>query len=56
MRFKVLTAAIMKMTAFWNDVAACILVEIDRRFGDDYCFHLKSDRRCIEKFKVLTAT
>jgi hypothetical protein len=31
MRFQVLTAASMKMTAFW-DIVPCSLVEVDRRF------------------------
>jgi hypothetical protein len=31
MKFQVLTAVSMKMTAFW-DIAQCSLVEVDRRF------------------------
>jgi hypothetical protein len=37
-RFQVLTAASMKMTAFWN-TAPCSLVEVDRRFRGAYCLH-----------------
>jgi hypothetical protein len=37
-RFLVLTAASMKITVFW-DVAACCLVETDRRFRGVYCLH-----------------
>jgi hypothetical protein len=37
-RFQVLTTAIMKTVVFW-DVAACSLVEIDRRFRGAYCLH-----------------
>jgi hypothetical protein len=36
MRFQALTAASMKLTAFWS-IAPCGLVEIDRRFRDAYC-------------------
>jgi hypothetical protein len=32
----------MNMTIFW-DIASCILVEIDRRFGDAYCLHHHGD-------------
>jgi hypothetical protein len=35
-RFKVLAAASMKMTVFW-DVAPCCLVEVYRRFRGTYC-------------------
>jgi hypothetical protein len=35
-RFRVLTAASMKMTVFW-DVATCSLVEVYRRFRGAYC-------------------
>jgi hypothetical protein len=36
-RFQVLTAASMKMAAFW-DVAPCSLVKVYRRFGGACCF------------------
>jgi hypothetical protein len=36
--FQVLTAASMKMTAFW-DVAPRSLVEVDRRLRGAYCLH-----------------
>jgi hypothetical protein len=35
-RFQVLTAPSMNMTALW-DIAACSLVEVDRRFSGAYC-------------------
>jgi hypothetical protein len=41
-RFKVLTAASMKMTAFW-DIAPCSLIEVDRRFRGAYCVHHQGD-------------
>jgi hypothetical protein len=37
-RSQVLTAASMKMTAFW-DIALCSLVEVDRRFRGAYWLH-----------------
>jgi hypothetical protein len=37
-RFQVLTAASMKVTAFW-DIAPCSLVEVDRRFRRVYGFN-----------------
>jgi hypothetical protein len=42
MRFQIITAASMKMTVFW-DIAACSLVEIDRRFRGDFCLGLMMD-------------
>jgi hypothetical protein len=30
------------MAVFW-DVAPCSLVDIDRRFRGDYCFHYQGD-------------
>jgi hypothetical protein len=41
-RFQVLTAASLKMTAFW-DVAPCSVVEVGRRFRDAYCLHHEGD-------------
>jgi hypothetical protein len=41
-RFKVLTATSMKMTAFW-DVAPLSLVEVDQCFRDAYCLHHQGD-------------
>jgi hypothetical protein len=41
MRFQVLTAESMKITAFW-DIAPRSL-EVDRRFGEAYCLHLEND-------------
>jgi hypothetical protein len=41
-RFHVLTAATMKVTAFW-DVEPCSLFEVDRRFRGAYCFHQQGD-------------
>jgi hypothetical protein len=35
LRFHVLTAAGVKMTAFW-DIAPCSVVEVDRRLKDAY--------------------
>jgi hypothetical protein len=37
-RFQVLTAASMKIRAFW-DIAQCNLVRVDRRFTGAYCLH-----------------
>jgi hypothetical protein len=37
-KFQVLTAAIMRMTVFW-DVAQCSLVEVYRRFRGTCCLH-----------------
>jgi hypothetical protein len=42
MRFRVLTAASMKMIVFWN-VAPCNLVDIYRRFGGAYCLQGPDD-------------
>jgi hypothetical protein len=42
MRFQVLTAASMKMTAVWN-VAPCSLIEADRRIRGVYCLHHHPD-------------
>jgi hypothetical protein len=39
-RFQVLTAPSMKMTAF-RDVAPCSLVEVDGCFRGAYCLHLQ---------------
>jgi hypothetical protein len=39
---KVLTAASMKMTGFWDD-EPCSLVGIDRRFVGVYCLHHQSE-------------
>jgi hypothetical protein len=36
--FQVLTAAIMKMTAF-SDIMPCSLIEVHRCFRDAYCLH-----------------
>jgi hypothetical protein len=44
MRFKVLTAACMKMAVFW-DVAPCGLVEVYRRFRGACCPHHRSSIR-----------
>jgi hypothetical protein len=41
-RLQVLTAASMKMTAFW-DIARCSLVKVDRRFRHAYCLHQNDD-------------
>jgi hypothetical protein len=38
MRFQVVTAASMKIRAFW-DIALCTLVGADRRFREVYCLH-----------------
>jgi hypothetical protein len=37
-KFQVLTAANMKVRAFWNR-ASCSLVEVDRSFRGMYCLH-----------------
>jgi hypothetical protein len=50
-RFQVLTAAIMKMTAFW-DIAPCSLIEGDRRFRGVYCHH-QGDRPSFQKAVIL---
>jgi hypothetical protein len=41
-RLQVLTAAIMKIRAFW-DVAPCSLVGVERRFRGAYCLHHQGD-------------
>jgi hypothetical protein len=41
-RFQVLMAATMMMTAFWSTVP-CSLVEVDRRFRGAYGLHHRSD-------------
>jgi hypothetical protein len=41
-RFQVLTAASMKIRAFW-DMAPCSLVAVDRRFRGAYCLHHQGD-------------
>jgi hypothetical protein len=41
-RFYVLAAANVKITAFW-DVAPCSVVEIGRRFKGAYCLHHQGD-------------
>jgi hypothetical protein len=41
-RFQVLTAASMKMTAFWK-IVPCSLAEVDTRFRDAYCFYRPDD-------------
>jgi hypothetical protein len=38
-----LTAAIVKMTAFWEGRRSCSLVEVDRRFKGAYCVHQQGD-------------
>jgi hypothetical protein len=43
MRFKVLTAANMKMTAF-SVAASRNTAEIDRRFKDAYCLHHQGNK------------
>jgi hypothetical protein len=43
-RFQVLTVTSMKMTVSL-DVAACDLVETDRRFGSVYCLHRQGYER-----------
>jgi hypothetical protein len=43
LRFHILAAGSMKMTAFW-DIVPCNLVEEDRCFGGTYCFHHQGDR------------
>jgi hypothetical protein len=40
-RFQVLAATVMKMTAFW-DTAPCSLVEVHRRFRGAYCPYPRS--------------
>jgi hypothetical protein len=42
MRCQVLTAASIKVIAFW-DIAQCSLVEIDLRFRGGYCLHHQGD-------------
>jgi type IV secretory pathway VirB3-like protein len=37
-RFQVLTAVSMKMTAFWV-AALCSLIEVDRRFRSAHCLN-----------------
>jgi hypothetical protein len=44
MRFKVLTAASNKITAFW-ETAPCSLVEVGRRFRYAYCLHHRDIHR-----------
>jgi hypothetical protein len=66
-RFKVLTAASMKLRVFW-DVAPCNHVEVDRLFRGVYCLRHRPDdgvhtsettvnfnvttRRCIPTFAI----
>jgi hypothetical protein len=51
-RFQVLTAASMKMNAFW-DTVPCSLVEVYRRFrGAYYLHHRPDDRRNKHLWKV----
>jgi hypothetical protein len=38
LKFQVLAAASVKLTAFW-DIAPCCSVEVDERFRDVYCLH-----------------
>jgi hypothetical protein len=38
--FEVLTAVVMKSTAFW-DITQCSLLKVNRRFGGTYCLHLQ---------------
>jgi len=47
-RFQVLTAASMKMTAFW-DIAPCSVV-VQRRFKDAYCLHQGDDGSSTPKY------
>jgi hypothetical protein len=44
--FEVVTAASMKMTAFW-DTAPYSVAEIDRRFRDAYCLHYQGSTQVI---------
>jgi hypothetical protein len=37
-RFQVLTAVSMKMTAFWN-IVQCSLIEVNGRFRRSHCLH-----------------
>jgi hypothetical protein len=46
MRFQVLTAASMKMEAFW-DIAPCSLVGVDPRFRDAYCLRHHPDKEAV---------
>jgi hypothetical protein len=48
LRFQVLTAASMKIRAFW-DAAPCNLVGADRRFKGAYCLHHQGDRWALLK-------
>jgi len=41
LRLQVLTAANIKIMAFW-DIAPCSLVLLGRRFRDAYCLHQQS--------------
>jgi hypothetical protein len=45
-RFQALTAANVKMTAFW-DIEPRSLVEVDRRFRGAYCLHHQGDETSI---------
>jgi hypothetical protein len=47
-RFQVLTAASMKMTAFC-DIAPCSLGEADPRFRRAYCLHHQGDEYRFDK-------
>jgi hypothetical protein len=47
-RFQVLTAVSLKMTAFW-DIAPFSLVEVDRRFRGVYWLHHKGDNGIYQK-------
>jgi hypothetical protein len=42
-RFQVITAASMKMTAFW-DIVPCSVVGVDRHFRGAYFLHHQGDK------------
>jgi hypothetical protein len=46
--YKVLTAASMKMTAFW-DIEPCSLVGVDRRYRCVYCLHQSEETSVYSK-------
>jgi hypothetical protein len=52
LRFQVLTAASMKMTAFW-DIAPCSLVKVDQCFRGSYCLHHQGDKCSLSQKSVV---
>jgi hypothetical protein len=43
--FQVVTAASMKITAFWDIAPYCLVVQVDRRYGGENRLHHQGDSR-----------